>query len=330
MTDPLRIGFLGRIPPALGGAGLELQMERTGAALERRGHTVTHMEAAEAGTEVDVLHAFGSEPGVWHQLRHRTRNRVPLVVTSVVVVSPGIQERALRLAARLPGVLTSTRMRAEVLREAAAVIAGSEYERRLVRQLGAPADRVEVVGNGADRTRPGDLPPGLAEPYALMVGTVSQRKRQADVVRALAGRLQVVVTGGYGGPPEGLAAWQRAVEETGARWLDHVEDPATVAALQRNAVATVHLSQAEVQSLAVIEALGQGSPVVLSDIPSHRELEAAHPSFVRVVGGPAELPAALDSLRERPPQGRPDVPGWGDVAERLERIYARVLHGGRS
>lgn len=327
MTGRLRIGFLGRIPPALGGAGLEVQMERTRAALERRGHEVTHIEAAARETTIDVLHAFGSEPAVWHHLRHRTRNLVPLVVTSVVVVSPGAQERALRLAARVPGVMTGSRMRAEVLRQAAAVVAASGYERRLVRALGVAADRVEVLGNGTDPRPPGEPPGGLPEDYALMVGTVSPRKRQAEVLRALVGRVPVVVAGGYGGPPERRADWQRTVQETGARWLDQVEDPATVAALQRGALATVHLSSAEVQSLAVIEALGQGSPVVLSDIPSHRELEAAHPSFVRVVERPAEVPAALESLRERPPQGRPDVPGWDDVAERLERIYTRVLKG---
>jgi glycosyltransferase involved in cell wall biosynthesis len=302
-------------------------MERTAAALRRLGHEVLQVEAGDAEDSFELLHAFGTEPAIWYQLRHWTRNPAPLVVTSVVVVSPGRKEWALRLSARMPGILTGAGMRAEVLRRADAVVAGTEYERELLeRALGVDPARLRVIGNGADPIQPAAPPDGLPdEPFALMVGAVSPRKRQAEVLRAIGDRLPVVVAGAFGGEPTEHREWERLVAETGATWLGLVDDPATLAAVRARAVALVHLSEAEVQSLAVMEALQAGKPVVASDIPSHSELAEAHPAYVRVVDGPSEVPAALATLAADPPEGTPDVPTWRDVAAELEKVYQRVL-----
>lgn len=322
------MGFLGRVPPPLGGAGLELQMARTADALERAGHEVVQVEEAGPGDGFDLLHAFGSEPANWHHLRHWTRNHAPLVVTSVVVVSPGHTELALWLSARVPGVMTGARMRRQLLCEADAVVAGTEYERRLLRRgLGVPDERLVVIGNGADRCEPGPLPDELPDHFALLAGAVSKRKRQAEVLEALGDEWPIVVAGGYAGGVEEQARWERAVAKSGARWLGHVGDPATMAALQRNAIAVVHLSSGEVQSLSVLEALAQGTPAVLSDIPSHRELESAFASHVRVVGGPSEVPQALGTLDDKVAGEAPAVPGWDDVAAQLTELYRWLLGG---
>lgn len=160
-----------------------------------------------------------------------------------------------------------------------------------------------------------------------MVGSISPRKRQAEVARALAGAAeQLVLAGAYTGPEEQQAETERQLAESGATLLGHVEDPAVLAALQRGAEAVVHLSDAEVQSLAVLEALAQGTPVIASDIPSHRELAAAYPGWVRVIGKPADLTAALAlQAREGAPDRLPEIPTWDDVAQRLGAIYDRLL-----
>src|SRR5689334_2525500 len=106
----LTIGTLGRVPPVLGGAGLELQIERTTEALRARGHTVVAVEEGRPDDHIDILHAFGSEPAVWHHLRHWTRNRAPLVVTPIVVISPGFGEWVLRMGRHVPLVMTGSKM----------------------------------------------------------------------------------------------------------------------------------------------------------------------------------------------------------------------------
>ena len=113
----------------------------------------------------------------------------------------------------------------------------------------------------------------------------------------------------------------RPAQPGSARW----SDPAAVAALQeRGALALVHLSDAEVESLAVLETLSRGTPAVLSDIPSHRELAGRYPGHVRVVKRPAEVPDAVGALARAPSADPPRVPTWDDVATELERVYDRV------
>ena len=320
MSDPLRIGFLGGIPPAMGGGGLEIQMQRTAAALEARGHSVIRLAGAAAGDEWDVTHAFGAEGDVQHVLDHWTRRRTPLVLSPVIVASPGLDEAAVVLGARVPGIATHAGLRRRALLRADVLIAITEYERRVISRLVGGSPRIEVVANGVEGVAPapGDDPQG----HILLLGAVSERKRQREVLEALAGEPGIVVAGAYAGPGEDLAAWEAAVAGADARWLGEVADPAVVARLQRDAAVLVHLSKAEVQSLAVIETLAHGTPVVLSDIPSHRELAAAYPAYVRLARSLDEVLPRVRELRTRRPQGPPPpVPSWDDVAALLEGIY---------
>jgi glycosyltransferase involved in cell wall biosynthesis len=318
----MRVALLGGLPPALGGGGLEVQMERTARALAARGHTVVRLDRDPNAAGWDVLHAFGAEGNVQFFLEHWTRNRSPLVISPVLVVSPGREELALKAMSRAPGPATHAGERRRALRRADVLVAITGYERDVLRAVTGNVP-VEVVPNGVDPVEPaaGDGPAG----HALLLGTVSERKRQREVVAALAGAGPIVVAGGFHGSDAERAAFESAVAAAGADWLGEVRDPRRVARLQRDAAALVHFSRAEVQSLAVLETLAQGTPVVLSDIPSHRELAAEHPRHVRIAGSLEELAPAVAQLRgERPGGPPPEVPTWDDVAARLEAIYRRL------
>ena len=325
-----RIALLGGVPPALGGGGLELQMERTAAALRRRGHQVDHAERLEEGDTFDVLHAFGSEANVWFDVHHWRRSQAPLVLSPVIVTSPGRVERRLILGAAVPGLMTTARMKRELLVRADAVVCLTAYERDLAGRLGRRAGNVTVIGNGADPLAPEALPeppPELPdEPFALLLGAVSERKRQAEILAAIGGRLPAVVVGGWAGRPESRPAFERELERGGGVWLGELADPALIQAIQRRALGQVLLSTAETQSLAVLEALAVGLPVVVSDIPSHRDLNAKHPGLVRIVRDPVGAVEALLALRgaPRPPPAPAPVPTWDDVAAELEKVYAGV------
>jgi glycosyltransferase involved in cell wall biosynthesis len=329
MKERLRIAFCGSTPPLLGGAGAELAAQRLAEGLRSLGHEVIFAERARADESFDLLHAFTSEAQVWYMLRHWTRNHTPLVVSSILVLSPGLAEWTLRLTARLPIPLTGARMRREVLQRADAVVALSRYESRLLSQaLGVPRDRVALIPGGADpEGTPIALPEKIPEgPFVLFVGAVSRRKRQAETLRALGGRLPAVVVGPFLGTRTEQDEWERLVDRTGAVWLGRIS-PATVRRLQRRALAQVLISRAETQSLAVLEALAAGTPVVVSDIPSHRELHEANPGYVYLVSRPRD---AVKSLLALAAQGRPEgpppsIPTWRDVATRHVVLYREVL-----
>jgi glycosyltransferase involved in cell wall biosynthesis len=321
----LRIGFLGGVPPAMGGGGLEIQMRRTAAALGALGHTVVDLATAPAGEEWEVTHAFGAEGDVQHALEHWTRHRTPYVVSPVIVASPGVEEAAVVLGARVPGIATHAGLRRRALQRADALVAITDYERRVIRRLAGRGARVVVVPNGVEEVAPAEASPA-GEGHVLLLGGISARKRQRDVVEALAGAGEIVVAGAFTGPEEELEAWEAAVLRSGATWLGEVSDPAVVARLQRDAAVLVHLSRAEVQSLAVIETLAQGTPVVLSDIPSHRELAESHPEWVRLAGNVRDVRGLVEQVRAQPPAGPPPaVPSWADVAGQLEALYRSLL-----
>jgi glycosyltransferase involved in cell wall biosynthesis len=325
VAEALRIGFLGGIPPAIGGGGLEVQMERTAAALEARGHTVVRVARAGADDGWDVTHAFGAEGDVQHALDHWTRQRTPLVLSPVIVASPGLDEAAVVLGARVPGIATHAGLRRRALLRAQVLVAITEYERRVIGRLVGGSPRIAVVANGVDRVEPA-AHDGGPRGHVLLLGSISERKRQREVVDALVGEPGIVVAGAFAGPPQELPAWEAAVARAEAQWVGPVADPAEVARLERDAAVLVHASRAEVQSLAVIETLAHGTPVVLSDIPSHRELAARYPAWVRLARELGEVAPKVRELRTRRPDGPPPpVPTWDDVAARLEGIYRSLL-----
>jgi glycosyltransferase involved in cell wall biosynthesis len=321
---PLRIALLGGVPPSLGGGGLELQVQRTRAALERRGHEVFHVARESAQRPFDVLHAFSSGPDVHFFLEHWRRNPAPLVVSPVIVVAPGHAERRQRIGSRLRIPAFGPRMRVEILRRADAAVALTAYEADLVRAFaGRAAPRTVVIPNGVDRADVPEGPPDLPHGYVVLLGTVSVRKHQAATIAAL-GKAGVspVVAGGCEGTDAERAAFERELRAAGGRWLGEV-DTATARSVVAGARALVHLSRAEGQSLAILEAIAEGTPAIVSPLPANRELAVSYPSHIVLCGDLAGLPRALGALGSERRAPAP-VPTWDDVAARLEQVYRGV------
>jgi len=317
----LRIAVLGGVPAPLGGGGLERQVSETVAALRRLGHDAFRVGATDERRPFDVLHVFSAEADVCHVLSHWRHNPAPLVVSPVLVVPPGRERREL-LVARIPSRSFAPHARAQVLRRADLVVAQTEHEAGLLRRLGA--DRVVLVPNGVTEVEPAPSdPPFAAGSYALLVGTVGERKRQADAVRAL-GRRPTVVVGGFEGTSQEEERFRDLVEGTGAAWLGEVHDVPRVRGLMRDARALVHLSAAEGQALSIMEALRVGTPVIATPLPANRELAARHPGHVHLLDDPDGLGALFDRVA-RPSGAAPTVPTWDDVAAQLVAQYEALV-----
>ena len=234
-------------------------------------------------------------------------------------------ERSLRLLSRLPRPVFPARERRALLARADSIVAITRYEASLVRALIGDDARVCVIPNGVDLVTPAEQPPVDVVGAVLLLGGVSERKRQAGVIEALDGVARVVVAGGWSGGEDALRNFERVVAKAGATWLGEVRDPSAVAALQRDALALALMSRAEVQSLAVLEALAAGTPVLLSDIPSHRELAAAFPGSVYLISELSDLAAAVAAIRSAGQPPRPVLPSWRVVAVQLVAVYRSVV-----
>jgi glycosyltransferase involved in cell wall biosynthesis len=325
--DRLRVGILGGVPAVLGGGGLEIQAARTADALRERGHDVRHVQRADADWSPDVLHVFGHTADVGHFLHHWRRNPARLVISPVVVVPPA-REWRLKLGTRLPIPAFEPRVLRALVERSDRLIALTRWESDLLSEIGrGRAAPITVIGNGVDRlpelpdrdALAGTLGVPLPERYAIVVGAVSERKRQAEIARALADVLPLVVVGGWDGPESQREPFRQTVEATGGAWLGELTDRATVLGLVARAAALVHLSDAEGQSLAVLEGLALGTPCLLSDLPQQRELAQRWPVNVTIVESDDELATAVRGLPDAVPT--PPIPSWDDVATEVEAVY---------
>ena len=192
--------------------------------------------------DADVLHC--------PTYRGPLRSRVPLVVTVhdlAVLRHPEAFNRWTRTY--------SPRVVPRVLRQAARVIAVSEFTRReLVELLAVPDENIRVVPNavGADFTPEGEAASG---DYVLAVGTLEPRKnlgRLVEAVRRTQRELRVVGARGWG---------DVKVEGNGVRWLGEVSD-AELARLYRGASCVAYPSLYEGFGIPVLEAMACGVPVV--------------------------------------------------------------------
>jgi 1,2-diacylglycerol 3-alpha-glucosyltransferase len=228
---------------------------------------------------------------------------------------------------------------------ATAVVCPSEFARDELRRHGLQAP-AEVISNGiAGRFRPlaaeeRTPPDGLFR--IAVVGRLAREKRHDVIAEGIrrsrfAGRIRLSVAGS--GP-------ERERVERHFAGLPH---PARIAFLAEEELARVvasadlllHASEVELEGMAVLEALGCGTPSLIADAPRSATRQfALSPEFLFRPGDPADLARRLDALLERPDrlgaarEGCLALAGryaFGDSVRRLEELYQRVARppGGR-
>jgi len=225
------------------------------------------------------------------------------------------------------------------------VLADSEATRAdLIRLLGTPPEKVEVLYSGVDaRFRPEPEPGeqerlrtryGLDRPYVLSVGTLQPRKNFVRLIRAFAhlpdtGRV-LVIAGGRGWLYESVLE-EAARHPDRVRILGFVED-ADLPALYRGADLFVFPSFYEGFGLPPLEAMACGVPVVCSGVSSLPEVagDAAllvDPEDEDGLMGAMERALEDEGLRqEMMARGRARAAQftWEQAARRLMGVFASL------
>jgi len=172
--------------------------------------------------------------------------------------------------------------------------------------------------------------------YLLTVARIDPQKCQLDLIeafrRAQPAGWQLALAGGADYAGEYARAVARAAQETpGVIMLGHQNEMA-LAELYTHAGAFVLPSSHEGQPLAVIEAMAYGCPLILSDIPAHRELAIPTARYF-VVGDVDALAETLSGVIRNPP-GRDEVQSdrermllrhdWRSIARQTLDVYLSV------
>jgi D-inositol-3-phosphate glycosyltransferase len=302
----------------------------------------------------------GAHGAVYHAVGAGTlpiASRLPLVVT-LLDLAPWEMPGAFRGAA---GARFGRRLRAQQLREAAAVIVGTEAVARAARRLlRIRRERLHVVAVAPRPsfvpTRPG-TPPGDVERlglvpgrYLVYAGRYDVRQDLGTLLRALAGlaaagrpsdlaadvpwppRVLLV-----GATPDDRAALARSAAAVGAAEALAYAPPmgdARVAALLRASRAALLPVVSEAVGLAAIEALATGTPIVASAVGALPEIVGTAGLLVE----PRDADRLATALRavwlDDGVYGRISAAAaersaaeprtWADVADATRRVYAAV------
>lgn len=278
----------------------------------------------------------------------------PVVGTPTVVgLHDAIPEQLPELA--MPGRRARAFWRAKqavAIRRAARLFTVSQAARSaLAEQLGLAPERVGLVPEAADPVfaprSAGEVAGarkevglGVDEPYVLYAGGISPHKSVETLIDAFAalrpGRLVIV------GDLESEVYVSAAASVRARIAVNQLErdvllpgfvSDETLAALYSGATAVVIPSLAEGFGLPAVEAAACGAPLVLSDLPAHREtLNGAALYFPP--GDAAALVAQLERLVQDPAvaralavRGRSAVEGltWDAAAERLGELIADAV-----
>ncbi|HEY3962163.1 MAG TPA: glycosyltransferase family 1 protein [Gaiellaceae bacterium] len=206
-------------------------------------------------------------------------------------------------------------------RRADALLAVSERTKADAIELyGLPRDKITVTLHGVDSS----FSPGAGAPggYLLFVGAVQVRKDPLAAARAAREvGLPLVVAG-----PEKEPRLSRELRREGADVRGFVSGPELVE-LYRGAAALILPSRYEGFGLPVVEAMASGTPVVVADEPTLREIagDAAVYALPGELAGAIRL--ALDDRERLVRAGleRARLFSWDETARRTADVYRKVL-----
>jgi glycosyltransferase involved in cell wall biosynthesis len=199
-------------------------------------------------------------------------------------------------------------------RRAAKVVTVSDFSKReIVRHLGVPAARVDVIYSG--RTALPYAPAARREPVVLYVGSLFNRRHLPELIEGFGrvaaahpgARLEIVGDNRTRPHVDVAALGAASPAREAIRIRDYVPD-AELARLYARASVFAFLSEYEGFAMTPMEALAAGVPIVLLDTEVAREIYGAAALFV-ARPDPALIAAALDRL-------------LGDAAERARLLAA--------
>jgi len=322
-----------QLPFLLAHGGLQTQIERTKAALERAGLGVEYLRWWDDSQKGDIIHFFGRANPSHIEFAHAKRMKYVMSElftgqgsrTPTQLKFQGMLERVMRNC--VPSTFLAN-FRWDSYHKADACIVLTEWEAEVARLLFSPlAHRLHVVPNGVDAEFfiSKDSSPKRGDEL-VCTATITERKRVFELAEAaVAAKVPLRILGNPYGTHE--AYYQRflALSEQHpafVRYAGAVSNREELARIYQSARGFVLLSNMESLSLSALEAAASGCPLLLADLPWARCTFGDTATYCPI--GSTEITgqklrdfyARADSL------AKPALPcHWGNVADQLVDIY---------
>lgn len=277
--------------------------------------------------DYDVIHVQGIHTLVAPAaLAAARRSRAPSVLTfHTGGSSSGLREFLRPVQFRLIGPL---------VRSAAALVAVCEYERRIFAQtLGIPADAIRLIRNGSEPLPVDSAAPGIGgQPLLVSVGRLEEYKGHHRVLQAMplilesepGATLALIGSGPFESRLRGMAAELGIADHVVFRSFGPAERGAMGKVVSAADVMCL-LSDYEAHPVAVMEALGAGTPALIADTSGLTELgEAGLATTIPIDASAAQIAAAVLRIAAAPRTSPPSLPTWDDCARQLKDLYEEV------
>lgn len=299
----------------------------------------------ETGADLTHVHTYGTHQLTVAARAHRQRGS-RFVLTAhfhpITSIAGGWLRHRLR-------AYYDRRVGGPFVAEAARLVVQSREEERLVRSLGFPLPPIEIVPPGytplPTAVSPEELlrRTGLTGPYFVFLGRLASNKGLVELVQAFApiARRSPELTLALVGPDGGFAGRVDAMArelgiERQVRRLGFIAEEELVAAALKGARALVLPSEYEAFGLVLLEALGEGTPVIATRVGAVPEfIEDGRAGWLVPAGDVAALTGALEAAWADPALaarlgsfGQEHVVprfGWETVVDRLEALYRAAL-----
>jgi glycosyltransferase involved in cell wall biosynthesis len=326
-------------PFCLAHGGLQIQIERTKAALDSIGVPVEYLRWWDEAQGGDIIHYFGRPPVSYVQLAQQKKRKI---VIAELLGGLGARRAPARAVQRLliglaRGLLPSefyARMAWESYEMAEACVALSAWEAHLMRVMfSAPRSRVHVVPNGVEEVFL-NSPPSARGPWLVCTATITEVKRVAELAQAaVTAQTPVWIIGKSYSDNNAYAQQFYGLAKRHPQFVRHegpLNDRSALASVYRQARGFVLLSRWESLSLSALEAAACGCALLLSDLPWARSVFGEQVQYCPI----ASIPHTARILRQfyaaAPTLKPPSRPlSWSEVAQRLKTIYEQVLSTSR-
>lgn len=327
--------------------GLQVQVRETTRALQTIGVDAVLFDYSKHQlSDFDIAHVFSAINGNHRIVEQACSEGLPVVI-STVLHPPWSRVRDKRstiiskIATRLSGwsLSTSHQHIHSCLSKAAAIVAlGKEEQSMLISGYGVPAEKVHIVPNGIKEIFFSSDEKIFRERfdiqgnYALNIASVSPYKNQMTALRALKGKIPLVV---FGPCAQEHRSYLEEMKQFGGEWFHYLgvldnDDPALPSAYA-GASLFVLPSQTEVQPISALEALAADCPVIMTknhslDVLADRSvLNEVSPHDIEAVSQIASELLAKPQISEQLCNQVAKLT-WRSTASQLSAIYKALTN----